>query len=251
MKFPSITRRDFLAGSAVSITGAGLLSPSALFGKNSEDYPPTLQGMRGSHAGSFEMAHASRFVAQPGSGVDTEEGPFDLVVIGGGISGLAGAYFFQKKKKDARILILDNHDDFGGHAKRNEFHYDGKMYLMNGGTYLIESPSQYKEAARQLLHDIGIDFDRYFKIQETVKGYVGQYKLVRNFFFEKGIFGKDLLTREFSQKPDDAFFENAAFSAQGQADLERLHEADFAKDFFPELSPEKRKVDASLKTNRS
>ena len=27
----------------------------------------------------------------------------------------------------ARILILDNHDDFGGHAKRNEFHQGGPM----------------------------------------------------------------------------------------------------------------------------
>ena len=46
---------------------------------------------------------------------------YDLIVVGGGISGLAAAYFFRKQAAKSRILILDNHDDFGGHARRNEF----------------------------------------------------------------------------------------------------------------------------------
>ena len=62
-----ITRRDFVNGVGVAVTGA-LITPdwlSALGGKPGrsgaqEYYPPSLTGMRGSHAGSFEVAHALR-----------------------------------------------------------------------------------------------------------------------------------------------------------------------------------------------
>ena len=46
---------------------------------------------------------------------------YDLVVVGAGLSGLAAAHFYREQRPAARILLLDNHDDFGGHAKRNEF----------------------------------------------------------------------------------------------------------------------------------
>lgn len=97
--------------------------------------PPTLAGMRGSHPGSFESAHALRDGTFPKAGtspIDTGE-HYDLIVVGGGISGLAAAYFYRAAAgPDARILILDNHDDFGGHAKRNEFEFDGKIQLITG-----------------------------------------------------------------------------------------------------------------------
>jgi len=74
------------------------------------------------------------------------------------MSGLAAAFFYRKKMgPDARILILDNHDDFGGHAKRNEFHQDGRMMLSLGGAQNLESPSSYSEVAGGLMNDIGID----------------------------------------------------------------------------------------------
>ena len=80
--------------------------------------------MRGSHPGSFEVAHSLRdgtFWDTAGKPEDTGE-TYDLIIVGGGISGLAAAHFFRKAPgRKARILILDNHDDFGGHAKRNEF----------------------------------------------------------------------------------------------------------------------------------
>ena len=83
-------------------------------------YPPLSEGLRGSHPGSFEAAHLIRDGKRwdnPDDSEDTGE-TYDLVVVGGGISGLAAAYFFQKEAgPDARILIVDNHDDFGGHAK--------------------------------------------------------------------------------------------------------------------------------------
>lgn len=130
-----IARRDFLNGVAVSI-GAGLTQGflpglermSESVEQSPQDrpryYPPTLTGMRGSHDGSFEAAHSERdgdFWKNAGTPVDTGEA-YDLTVVGGGMSGLAAAYFSRKQDPSARILILDNHDDFGGHAKRNEFH---------------------------------------------------------------------------------------------------------------------------------
>ncbi len=104
-------------------------------------YPPLRTGLRGSHAGSFEVAHALRdgqAVGQALAGPAHES--YDLVVVGGGISGLSAALFYRDRNPAARILILENHDDFGGHAKRNEFRVRGHTLLMNGGTAGIESP---------------------------------------------------------------------------------------------------------------
>ncbi|MCH1551358.1 MAG: FAD-dependent oxidoreductase, partial [Pseudomonadales bacterium] len=91
-------------------------------------YPPTLTGMRGSHEGSYEVAHALAWEGRKPSSYHALGEHYDLVVVGAGMSGLAAAYYYRKKMgPGARILILDNHDDFGGHAKRNEFHHDGRM----------------------------------------------------------------------------------------------------------------------------
>lgn len=59
-------RRDFLNGGALTVGGA-LLSPLESLGLSLDDvtsaavpYPPALTGLRGSHDGSFEVAHALR-----------------------------------------------------------------------------------------------------------------------------------------------------------------------------------------------
>ena len=154
-----ITRRDFLNGIAI---GATVAASAPLFAAPSTDdagipplsgaqdafgyYPPLLTGMRGSHPGSFEGAHALRDGQTWPAAVDTGE-EYDLIVVGGGISGLAAAHFHRTKAPKSRVLILDNHDDFGGHAKRNEFNLDGHLHLMNGGTLEIDSPRPYSPGA--------------------------------------------------------------------------------------------------------
>ena len=128
-KTNTISRRDFLNGTRIAITTAAtlpMLSPwQEVFGTSpdfslpNDYYPPAKTGLRGSHDGSWETMHAK--VAGQSWSVDKSEAHYDLVVVGGGISGLSAAYFYRQQKPDAKILVLDNHDDFGGHAKRNEF----------------------------------------------------------------------------------------------------------------------------------
>jgi spermidine dehydrogenase len=162
-----ITRRDFLNGIAVG-AGTSLLAPADLLarvdpsapGDSSVYYPPTLTGMRGSHAGSFEVAHALAWNGEKPAEYRALDEHYDLVVVGAGISGLAAARFYRKKMgPDARILILDNHDDFGGHAKRNEFHYKGRMLLGLGGAQNLDMPDSYGLITKGVLNDLGIDTD--------------------------------------------------------------------------------------------
>ena len=164
-----ISRRQFCQGTSVAL-GASLApwmhagefpaSPEISAGY----YPPGHTGLRGAHPGSFETAHA---LAHQGvrwaSGVDTGEGWFDLVVVGAGISGLAAAWFYRQERPGARILVLDNHDDFGGHAKRNEFSYGGKTFIGYGGSQSIDTPSSYSPEAMGLLKAVGVDLDRFYQ----------------------------------------------------------------------------------------
>src|SRR6266436_3089932 len=161
-----ITRRDFIDGIAVTAAVAASAPVLAAIDPGEAStapqdrpdyYPPALTGLRGSHPGSFEAAHALRDGASIPAAADTGES-YDLVVVGGGISGLAAAHFFQARAGGrSRILILDNHDDFGGHAKRNEFALGGRLQLLNGGTLEIDSPRPYSAVADGLLRRLGID----------------------------------------------------------------------------------------------
>ena len=167
-----ITRRDLLNGMAV---GAGGILVKAYAGPTSHkikspsnvsfelrspaaNYPPTLTGLRGSHEGSFEVAHALAWQGEKPEHYETLDEHYDLVVVGAGMSGLAAAWYYRRKMgSEAKILLLDNHDDFGGHAKRNEFHHEGRMVLGNGGAQQIDSPNAWSESSRELLLGLGID----------------------------------------------------------------------------------------------
>ena len=135
-----LNRRDFINGVALSLAAGSTLSPMELLARSYSErtpyYPPALTGMRGSHDGSFEVAHAlargaKKFLRPKEQTDDT----YDLVVVGGGISGLSAAKFYRDREDGpGKILVLDNHDDFGGHARRNELDVDGKKLLCYGGS---------------------------------------------------------------------------------------------------------------------
>ncbi|MDG1707279.1 MAG: NAD(P)-binding protein [Emcibacteraceae bacterium] len=173
-KRKNITRRDFLDGVAITATASavGATLPAyaqtgAMASSTSAPYPPQVTGMRGNHPGSYDHAHPLAWDGEALQGaIDTGE-EYDLIVVGGGLSGLSAACMWQREKgTDQRILILDNHDDFGGHAKRNEFMVDGHMLLGIGGSVNLENPSEYSDDCVQLLEEVGLDFDKLIKANE-------------------------------------------------------------------------------------
>src|SRR6202051_701811 len=201
----NITRRDFLNGVAVTLGAAALpnIVPPEMWAAAASDlgaqnspgyYPPSKTGMRGSHPGAFETMHKLRdgaFWDDAPKPMDTGE-VYDLVIVGGGISGLAAAHFFRKNAgQNARILILENHDDFGGHAKRNEFHAGDRTILGFGGTYSIESPAPYSVVAKALIVELGIDVPSYSHyVNKKLYPSLG---LKPRIFFDKETFGTDKL----------------------------------------------------------
>ena len=255
-----ISRRDFLNG--VAVTAGAALMPwdvmadvsSSSAEKSSNYYPPALTGMRGSHPGSFEAAHSLRdgtFWDSAGKPQDTGE-TYDLIVVGGGISGLAAAHFYRKAAgNNARILILDNHDDFGGHAKRNEFRINQTFRLGFGGTFSIESPAPYSAVAKSVINELGIDVSSYSKY--VSKNLYRSLGLRPKVFFDKETFGADKLVVNPSPRgggeSEDAESENPALlkrfladapiADQAKKDLQRLFEE--PKDYFPGLSSDEKK----------
>jgi spermidine dehydrogenase len=257
----SITRRDFLNGVAVT-AGASILPPHVAAAlqhdidleKSSAYYPPALTGLRGSHVGAFEVAHSLRdgdFWKKAGKPADTGE-TFDLIVVGGGISGLSAAYFFRKANPNARVLILDNHDDFGGHAKRNEFTVGERKLIGYGGSFSIESPAPYGSVAKALIEELGVDVSGFPK--HIAREIYSSRGLVPSVFFDKETFGSDVLTvnplpvggtqNEGDDTPErqkiwDRFLADAPLSEKAKSDLVRLRHGD---DYFPGLSSDAKKA---------
>jgi len=209
---PSITRRDFLNGTALTIASG--LTPKAQLNAVPSWYPPAMTGMRGQHPGSFETAHA---FARDGRrfGIDDTavEQSYDLVVVGGGISGLAAAWFYRRAVgQQARILVIDNHDDFGGHAKRNEFTVGPHTFIGYGGSQSIQSPKTlWSDVAKRLLRDLGVDLARFDTAFQ--RDFYPSLDLSRGMFFDRDTFGTDklvagdaLLSRGTDRSPELAKF---------------------------------------------
>jgi spermidine dehydrogenase len=236
-----INRRDFLNGCALSVAAGSAISPLEALGQGAlnpyalpaDYYPPTKQGLRGSHAGSYEVAHGMR-TGQQWEVEDAGDHDYDLVVVGGGLSGLSAAYFYRKQHgPGARILIVENHDDFGGHAKRNEFWHDDRMYLVNGGTLNVEAPSQYSTVASGLLWELGVDRARYFQKNSGMWSNYGDMGLKGGMFFDKETFGSDKLVVGWGSDPISESIKDAPLSAEVKRDAVRLYET--SENYFPDL----------------
>lgn len=193
-----IRRRDFVHG--VALAGASALVPGrsladSVAAATSAVHPPSLTGMRGNHPGSWEIAHQVGRAGQRdwGTVAAADDEAYDLVVVGAGISGLAAAYFFQKAQPGARILLLDNHDDFGGHAKRNEFSVDGRQLIAYGGSQSMEAPSGYPAVVKALLDDLAVDLPAFDDAYD--QDFYRRSKLEGGVFFNKRDWGSSRMVK--------------------------------------------------------
>ncbi|MGH9384485.1 MAG: NAD(P)-binding protein [Vicinamibacterales bacterium] len=226
-----IERRDFLNGVALGVAGAYTAlhaNPAASLpapgSQTTPDvYPPARLGLRGQHQSAIEAfgdIERGAFAQFPNVDVDTAE-TYDLVIVGGGLSGLAAAYFWHKALPSQRVLVLDNHDDFGGHAKRNEFTYNGRAFLGYGGTMSIATPYPYSFMSKALLSDLGIDVGRSQEVAN--RDLFEKYSLGPGMFFDKEHFGEDRLVSGNGRLPWEEFFAKAPLSADARRDLVRLY----------------------------
>ena len=222
----NIPRRDFLNGVLWSAAATAAPLDRLLNESGPEPYPPALTGLRGSTDGSFEAAHRLRDGAMPPEwATPTETGErYDLVVVGAGISGLAAAHFYRKRVgAGARVLLLDNHDDFGGHARRNEFVVDGHQLIGYGGTQSIDTPAAYSAVAKGLLKELGIDTARFYTAYD--QAFTKRFQLGAGFFFNKETFGVDRLVARGEDEPWPAVIARMPFDEVARAGLVRLFES--------------------------
>ncbi|MFC7017486.1 NAD(P)-binding protein [Streptomyces viridiviolaceus] len=246
-----ITRRDFLDG--VAVVTAGAATAAALpgsahaaspardhgHGRPTAPYPPTESGLRGQQPGAYDVAHAVRdgdFV--PGRVHDTDES-YDLVVVGGGLSGLAAAYLYRKHAgPGARVLVLDALDDFGGHARRNEFHVGRTLLLSNGGTVNIDTPSTWSREARDLLtEDLGVDLKA---LEATVKDDAyARYSLRGGTLFDAERWGEDRLVIREPGESWASYVTRLPMSEASRAALVRLYTT--TEDHYPGLTDGQKK----------
>ena len=187
-----VTRREFIDGIACAIVVGGAVSVPGHAQSTDAPYPSARTEFGGSQPPDFKVAHGVRDGRRYDLGKEPVAEHYDLVVIGAGIGGLAAAHYMRKARPKARILIVDNHDDFGGHARRNEFNVDGRFLLGYGGSESMEGPNtRWSKGARACVESLGVIFDR-FETAMNVNLYPG-LGLSSGLFFPREMFGVDKL----------------------------------------------------------
>ncbi|GAA4564379.1 NAD(P)/FAD-dependent oxidoreductase [Planotetraspora kaengkrachanensis] len=239
-----ITRRDLLNGMLV---GGGAAALAALPGGaahastghgGGSPYPPTSNGIVGQTDAARSVGHDVTFGgADPGPARDLRE-HYDLVVVGGGVSGLAAAWFYRKAfGSRARILVLEALADFGGHQHRNEFRVRGRTLLSNGGMVNLDSPDTWNSPSLSLMDDLGIDFAKLAEGVDT--GYYTSQGLGTGYFFPEENFGADTLVTRGATEPLSTLIARLPLSEAARADILKVENT--TEDYFPGLSDAEKK----------
>lgn len=229
-RFPEIARRDFLlglggAGGLLAATGAQAQDPAPE--APPADHPSRRTGLQGQTDAVNRAAHAGR--DQPGSAdpdqpAERDEAVEDLVVVGAGLSGLAGAWLFrQHAGRPVRILLLDALDDVGGHARRNEFvSRSGRRLVGYGGSQSLDGPSGFSPAMHGLLRELGIDLAR-FSTEFFDRDWSGRHGLVnRAVYFSAREWGREQVVLRAPEAAPGDWLPHTPLPPAAQADLARL-----------------------------
>lgn len=225
----AITRRNFVhgVGAAGAIAAAGVPSFASAMQANPTPsaaqlaYPPLRNGFRGFHPGSFEPVHALAWNGESPPEAESTGEVYDLVVVGGGLSGLAAAYYFRKQAgPSAKILILDNLQGIGGHAQRNEFEHEGRVLYAGGGSGYIVSPSDWSLEAKMILTDLGIAKDP--SRDRSDRALYSSLGMTGGVLYPKETFGQDKVVKGSIDNPSAEFMAQSPLSARVKADMEKL-----------------------------
>lgn len=236
----AISRRDFLDGVTMTVATSSIAAKATLADAQEPSEPalptpPRRLGERGHHLGSNFAAHALRDGSfwPKVSGVRSTGETYDLVVVGGGISGLAAAVAYrQQAGAKCRILIIENHDDFGGHAKRNEFvTQSGRVLIGYGGSQSLQSPSYFSPAVKAMLRRLDLDLKK-FATRYYDRDWSKRHGLGPAYFFAQEAFGTDRLVRISASAAD--WVPRSPLTPRAQDDLIQL--LDNPPDYLPGLS---------------
>jgi spermidine dehydrogenase len=180
-----ISRRDFVNGTLVGIGAALLSSKAPVYAAGHKPIghfsdPWTGYGGVGDYATSNgnvasvrDAAHLIRDgipESMADDVIDLDE-EYDMVIIGGGFSGIGAAYQFHKKYGDSKkCLILENHPVFGGEAKQNEFEVDGyKLYGPQGSNDFGPPQKDGDSLIADIYRETGLPFEFDFVTQDRAK----------------------------------------------------------------------------------
>lgn len=180
-----ISRRDFVNGTLVGV-GATLLSAAApgctakpkavattIHPWNGYGGVGDYANSNGNVASVREAAHLIRDGLTSSMMEDIEDTgeEYDLVIIGGGFSGIGAAYqFFKEQGAGKKCLILENHPVFGGEAKQNEFEVDGyKLYGPQGSNDFGPPDIGDTSLIADIYRDTGLPFEFEFVAEDPDK----------------------------------------------------------------------------------
>lgn len=212
-----ISRRDFVNGTLVGF-GAALLTSSFSSVAKSQHAGAAFNDPWSGFGGVGDYARSNGNVASVRQAAhlirdgltsklienveDTGE-EYDMVIIGGGFSGIGAAYEFHKKYGNTKkCLIIENHPVFGGEAKQNEFEVDGyTLYGPQGSNDFGPPDADDKGLIAEIYHATGLPFKYKFvaqdmqktKVKAPIENYYGVYWDEER--FDTGYFlGKDAET---------------------------------------------------------